>query len=783
MPSLKKLKASKWHELAEFKESVAVVVCSVKNIEELSLKLEAGAFVTVAHYIFTMCDRILTTFNRMKGNTLTKIDMYNGRVVVSCGLTDHSRVHVLQAYSYAVQVVTSLNDLPVSQLIDDDDYQDLVIHMCGGIAVGPVISGIVGSFPQFTIMGRTVSTAISLNDMAQPGTVLSFNENRPCDGYDGILDQSPDIQPLHNVDAVPTSPPAFTQETVSFNKIGENVLNVNGAPLTAFVLAPGRPRMIIIRHEPKLSRKLSSQITTSCGTEISSMSIDRSMVTNIRDSTTLRLSVVKCISDELNFLSDESHSDDGIKGSAHSIYSKTFYASRSVYLIQPIIIAHYIITLSLILFVLQNMSRKELMFTLMLSLVRALGNVIVPTLFQKYINTPKSLNVGVVVTLLQLTFCQIQVAASGSIVDPETPEFRMSCGVLMMGIMMHVSYTVFRLPMPLCMAISISYSIVDVALMALMFYRSWLLIVRFSISLIIGIFFVMLAAMLNKLDYEVYRHNYTRALTCKNVTYLLNKLMPPRAVSMLCYQLGDEDCNCSIGCADFVHAASSNKWTAGYNPSTVSPLVAAANSNAQSTARWQMCQNVVVCNLTLEGLDNGSISLSDDEGSRSFFAVVRDMHSMIDRIVEENGLWKTYVLGNQVIAVAGLSHTSSSSNAVECALDCAQQCILAISELNIRGSDLNSPRSIGCKLTAKIGVAAGPAITAVLGECHPAFLIWGPATSMAAAAMKASRPNGVLVHPSIKKVKATLSRRFEFTESVPLEYEGKLVNSQHLETA
>lgn len=145
---LQRLHVSKWHEISKAHDSVAVVFVSVKNLPDLVLRLSPNELVTVLHTVFSVCDRILRTSNRDFHTDLTKIETVHDTYLVASGLLAPSKRSTLHAYSFATEVVYALNGLSVTKLVKfcDSDISDLKILISGGVAVGPVLTGVVGRY-------------------------------------------------------------------------------------------------------------------------------------------------------------------------------------------------------------------------------------------------------------------------------------------------------------------------------------------------------------------------------------------------------------------------------------------------------------------------------------------------------------------------------------------------------------------------------------------------------------------------------------------------------------
>lgn len=225
---LQKLDVSRWHEVSKSKENVAVVFVSIKNLDQLTAKLKTGDLVTVLHTVFSMCDRLLSSMNVNKTTDLTKIETVQDTYLVCSGLLTHSRRYIINACSFASEIVGLLNDIPISKLVgcNDVDTDGLRLLMSGGVAVGPVLTGVVGSFPRFCIFGSTVNRAARLMQHAHPGDVM-VTQDGLTDAHwiphDGECDMSLSSAPITldvPYETVPIS--------VSFRQTSSSIVHAKG---------------------------------------------------------------------------------------------------------------------------------------------------------------------------------------------------------------------------------------------------------------------------------------------------------------------------------------------------------------------------------------------------------------------------------------------------------------------------------------------------------------------------------------------------------------------------
>lgn len=385
---LQRMDVSRWHEISKTHDSVAVVFVSVKNLAILTSRLKAGDLVTVLHTVFSVFDRILKHYNMSYGSDLSKIETVQDTYLVCSGLSCRDKRYVFNAYSFAIEAVNVLNGIPVAKLVGSDkglDLCDLCLDIHGGVAVGPILSGVVGSFPRFCIFGNVVNTAARMMQIADPGTVRVV-----CDDGAVTVDDL-----LRDKQTMSTHEKPMDKLCVNFmTRTSANVSAKGVGHIMTQVLVPCEPTYRYVPSEqksrvPSAMSRLGSAMTNNNGRMPSAVVVNN-LVTS-----------------------------SDIVGQPSS---SSFYALRSHTLIRPITVTHRIVCVAFVAFlisILDGIPTNHLVFLTVL----IVSHLSAPVVFRMYSGSTKLLNISTVVVLWVLTLMVVDLSVSGSYFDHNLPEF------------------------------------------------------------------------------------------------------------------------------------------------------------------------------------------------------------------------------------------------------------------------------------------------------------------------------------------------------------------------
>lgn len=728
--------ASEWYKLSQRIDSAAVLLCGIKNLAELRESLNIEEFVTVLHHVYSVCDRVVRNTTPDVRKTELSISMY--MAIFGLNTVHHATFH---AYNAAAQIVAALNNLPVCSLIDNEEIDTKIILSCG-VSVGPVLTGVTGtSYPHYSVYGSTVSTAVWNMAHADPGTV------RGVDGGGALLNDSGDGM----MDVM-----VYFQETDDPVTVG--LSEADSGPVRILMPGPPRKRMIVrddlcgcdsgsrtflTHHMPSYSLDNLHHV----GNEQSDAKISR------RIRTTSQIPQIT-IPITPSFIKNDRTKLYRSSPELGSKSSRTFYALRLPSLLRPARLAHNLIMIASVAYLIMAiaMNWHGLAFS---SACRAVTHIAAPKILERVLGSDKSLMIVTCIVLVSLSANMTELVILAASTDPTIPEFYIGYGCVTQTAFMEVLYVLYRLPRTELNMISIVYSIIDISLMAI-YHRSWFLVARFIITLVIGLCTAVLSSSLSDIDYDVYKRNYHRLASLLDVTDLYAKIVPDFVVKLL-ESSGTKYSGVECGQVNFVQSLSCDRWSVPY----VSPLVAPSrrdtpgsgvslNAAVSSCSRWQQKDHVIVVYTVIDGLDAYCDNIE-------YLRAVSAIRSLIEQLTSDSGLWMSQVPvvhGDDVImsvyiAVAGLPETSSYDNPVDKAVNFAENVKNSISSKNLDiGRMFENNVSIPV-ISARIAVAAGSFSSAIISEYSPVYLMWGNAVTRAADIISACKPNSVLLDLSV----------------------------------
>ncbi len=164
-------------------------------------------------------------------------------------------------------------------------------------------------------------------------------------------------------------------------------------------------------------------------------------------------------------------------------------------------------------------------------------------------------------------------------------------------------------------------------------------------------------------------------------------------------------------------------------------------------------QQVTIAHLQIKGLDDMSANL----GVTSSAALLHALVDRLDDLGESYEVEPVKTLGNTYIVACGLTRTR---------LDHSRQTVdFALAALKML-TKFNAENST--QLSLKIGVAAGPVTSAVVGTRQFHYELWGRPADLAARIRFEAKPNSILVTDEVQQ---KVQDHFNFSKPIRLEYD------------
>jgi class 3 adenylate cyclase len=258
-------------------------------------------------------------------------------------------------------------------------------------------------------------------------------------------------------------------------------------------------------------------------------------------------------------------------------------------------------------------------------------------------------------------------------------------------------------------------------------FHEYLLFIARSAIMTLGLY--VAAFVTNSMDVDdhaVFSTNVAAEDTLHKMQSLLSRLIPADIARCLTH---DRGCNTMMP-APVATSLMTNIAPVNYMPSFL------VHSHNVFSTHWRKFEYAVVVSMDIVEFTKITKSMMDN--APALFECIRNLYIRIDKLTDETGVWKMYTAGDSYVIA---SCTGNDNN------DVAYKAIHYANRLCDVIKDINSESKPGVpELHIRIGVADGSALTGLVGEYRPAFLLWGSAHSDARDMEKSGSADVVRVH-------------------------------------